>query len=157
MIFVLDDFIKANKLKAKVFATTREVHTADRAAKEMGLEADSVAKTILLMDSSKNPILVILLGRDRVDFAKIKALLGVHDVRLAEPEEVLEITGYEIGGVPPISIYGPVTFMDWRISRKGEIICGGGDELHLMRIHVKEIMENVDGIRVEDVIKRAQD
>ena len=133
---MLKDFIEANKLTAKVFASSGEVHTSQKAALEMGLEEDSVAKSIVLVGSGKQNILVILSGKDRIDFAKIKALLGVSDVRLAEPEEVFEITGYEIGGVPPISIYGVATLMDRRVAKKLEIICGGGDELHLMRIKV---------------------
>lgn len=153
---MLEDFIEANKLSARVFATTRKVHTAEKAALEMGLESDSVAKSIVLVASDGTPVLVILLGRDRVDFTKIKALLGVEDVRLAEPEEVLEITGYEIGGVPPISIYGVRAFIDRRVSRKEEIVCGGGDELHLLRIKVREILENVEGISVEDVVKKVK-
>lgn len=152
---MLEDFIKANKLAAKVFATTREVRTSQKAALELGLGADSVAKSILLIASTGEPVLVVLLGKDRVDFSKIKALLNAGDVRLAEPDEVLEITGYEVGGVPPISIYGVAAFMDTRVAKKEEVVCGGGDEFHLMRIKVKEILENAEGIRVESVIKAA--
>ena len=154
---MLGDFIEVNRLTAEVFATTRDVQTATKAAQEMGLEEGSVAKSIVLMDSNGEPLLVILLGKDRVDFAKIKSIYNVGDVRLAEPDEVYDVTGYEIGGVPPISIYEIRTIMDRRVAKKEEIICGGGDEMHLMRIKVKEILENVEGILIDDVIKTARD
>jgi|SRR3989344_239130 len=153
--FMLRDFISVNKLKAEVFETSREVRTAERASEVMGLEADSVAKSIVMVDPNKNPLLVILLGPDHIDFAKIKALLGVRDIRLAEPDEVFEITGYKVGGVPPISIYGIKTLMDRRAANKIEVICGGGDHAHLMRIKVKEILENVEDIEVEDVARHS--
>ncbi len=150
---MLEDFISANKLTATIFETTRKVQTAEKAAQEMKLEEDSVAKSILFIGSDAGPILVILQGKDRVDFAKLKSLAGVSDVRLAEPEEVFEITGYRIGGVPPISIYGVKTFVDKRITNKDEVICGGGDVDHLMRIKVKEIVDFAEDILVADVRK----
>ncbi|HLC93106.1 MAG TPA: YbaK/EbsC family protein [archaeon] len=154
---MLEDFISANKLTAKVFATSREVQTATKAAQEMGLEEGAIAKSIVLMDSNREPLLVILLGNDKVDFEKMKALLDVKDVRLAEPDEVYNATGYRIGGVPPISIYGILTFIDKRAAKKEEVICGGGDSEHLMRIKVREILENVEDIQIEDVIKVARE
>jgi len=90
---MLEDFIEANNLKARVFEVSEEVHSAAKAAAVMEGDAEAVAKSIVLIDSNKEPLLVILLGKDKIDFAKIKALLGANDVRLAEPEEVLEITG----------------------------------------------------------------
>ncbi len=150
---MLEDFIEANKLSAKVFETTSEVHTAAKAATLMGDDAQAVAKSILLIDSNTNPILVVLLGKDRVDFGKVKEILKVRDVRLAEPEEVSDITGYEIGGVPPVSIYGVRTILDKAVRRKDEVVCGGGDPQHLMRIKVGEILEFAEEITVEDVRK----
>lgn len=150
---MLEDFIHANKLTAKVFPTTAEVHTAAKAASLMGDDAEAVAKSILLVDSDGEAVLVVLLGKDRVDFAKVKTLLGVRDVRLAEPEEVLDITGYEIGGVPPISIYGVTTIIDRRVAKKAEVVCGGGTPQHLMRIKVSEIVEFAEGVRIEDVAR----
>lgn len=150
---MLEDFIQVNRLTAKIFPTTQEVHTAARAAALMGSDAEAVAKSILLIDSNAQPLLVVLLGKDRIDFQKVKALLGVSDVRLAGQQEVYDITGYEIGGVPPISIYGVRTIMDRQVAKKEEVVCGGGDPQHLMRIKVTEILESVEEISIEDVRK----
>ncbi len=149
----LESFIKVNRLSAKVFATTIEVHTAAKAAAELDGDSESVAKSIVLIGSNKEPVLVILLGKDRIDFQKLKGLLNVKDVRMALEKEVFEITGYEVGGVPPISIYGIKTIIDRAVTKKDEVVCGGGDPQHLMRVKVKEILENVEGISIEDVKK----
>ncbi|HZX34338.1 MAG TPA: YbaK/EbsC family protein [archaeon] len=153
MLDELQGFIKVNRLSAQIFEVRGEVHSAAHAAAEMDNEPDKVAKSIVLVDSNKSPVLVILLGKDRVDFQKLKKILNVSDVRLAEPYEVLEMTGFEVGGVPPVSIYGIRTIIDKSAAEKEEIVCGGGDVRHLMRIKVKEILENVEDVEVADVKK----
>ena len=150
---MLEEFIHANRLSAKVFETTKEVHTAAKAAAEMEGDNEAVVKSIVLVGSDQESVLVILLGKDKIDLQKVKKVLGLKDMWLAEPKEVLERTGYEIGGVPPISIYGIKTIIDKKVLEKEDVVCGGGTPNHLMRIKVKEIMENVDDISVEDVKK----
>ena len=147
---MLKDFIKSNKLTAKVFETQGKVQSSAKAAEELN-DADSVAKSILLMDSNDEPILVILLGKDKIDFKKIKEILNISDVQLADEDEVFAITGYRVGGVPPISIHGVKTLIDKAVVGKEEVVCGGGDSSHLMRIKTQEILDSVEDIIVEDV------
>lgn len=150
---MLEDFIKTNKLSAKVFPLTKDVSTSYKAAAALGLGIDAIVKSILLMTSEQEPVLVILLGKDKIDFQKVKKIIGAKDVLLAEPEEVLEITGYEVGGVPPISIYGIRTLVDKGVAEKEEVVCGGGTPEKLMKIKVHEILEFGEDISIENVKK----
>ncbi|HIH09377.1 MAG TPA: YbaK/EbsC family protein [Candidatus Diapherotrites archaeon] len=150
---MLEDFIEVNKLSAKVFPVRDEVHTAAKAAAAMEGDADAVAKSIVLVASGGQGIVVVLLGKDKVDLQKVKSVMGVNDVALASPKEVFGITGYEIGGVPPVSIYGVATIVDRQLLEKGEVICGGGDPHHLMRIRVSDIVEFAENVAIDDVRK----
>ena len=149
---MLEEFIEVNNLSATIFEC-EDSHTAAKAIEATG-DADAVAKSIVLLASNCEPVLVILLGKDKIDLQKVKAVLGVKDVRLCQEKEVFEMTGYEVGGVPPISIYGIKTIMDKAVAEKAEIVCGGGDSKHLMRIKVNEIIEAVDGIVFDDIAKK---
>lgn len=149
---MLEDFITANCLTAKIFQCKEDVNTAAKAALIVGDE-EAVAKSIVLVASNGGAVLVILLGKDKIEFKKLKEVLGVSDVRLANAGEVFDITGYEIGGVPPISIYGVKTILDAEAGKKQEVVCGGGDAQHLMRIKVKEIIDSAEEISVQDVRK----
>jgi prolyl-tRNA editing enzyme YbaK/EbsC (Cys-tRNA(Pro) deacylase) len=149
---MLEDFIEVNKLSAKIFFVPGKAGSSEQASNFVSSKMP-VVKSILLIDSQSEPLLVILLGKDKIDFAKIKKLLNVADVRLATPSEVLKITGYEVGGVPPISIYGVKTFIDKKVACLDEIVCGGGTPEHLMQIRVKEIMDNVEDIKIADIAK----
>jgi prolyl-tRNA editing enzyme YbaK/EbsC (Cys-tRNA(Pro) deacylase) len=62
---------------------------------------------------------------------------------MATPEEVERITGYKVGGVPPI-IDGVETIVDSSLaSESGEVFCGGGDEHTLLAIKPRELIEKL--------------
>ena len=148
---MLEDFIETNKVKAEIINCAREVQSAKDVMDLLKVPLEKIAKTVLFIDSNTDPVLVIQSGNKRISTAKVCALINAQGIRLASAEETLEITGYEIGGVPPISIYAVKTIMDSSVAAQPEVITGGGDKLHLMRISPKTIEENVEGIIIGDV------
>lgn len=91
--------------------------TAADAAAAIGCEVAQIASSIVLV-AGEVAIVVVTSGANRVSMAKVAAERGVDegDVRMAEPDEVREATGYAIGGVPPFCHRGeggPVpTYLD---------------------------------------------
>src|SRR5437667_6755236 len=77
------------------------VRTVEEAARKVS--ADRIIKSIVLVGSDKQPILAILPAKNKISYKKVKTLLEVKDVRLAQPDEVLEHSGYPVGGVPPFN------------------------------------------------------
>src|SRR2546421_8365911 len=71
------------------------VRTVEEAARKVS--ADKIIKSIVLVGSDKKPILAILPAKNKISYKKIKTLLKVKDVRLAQPDEVLEHSGYPVG------------------------------------------------------------
>ncbi len=51
--------------------------------------------------ADEEPIVVVTSGANRVSEDRLADFLGADAVRMAEPEEVREATGWSIGGVPP--------------------------------------------------------
>ncbi len=148
---MLDEFIEANGLKAEIIKCKHEVITASDVSDLLKIPLEQVIKTILFIDSNNEPVLAILLGNDRVSREKLCRTLKTDSLRTAEPNEVFEITGYEVGGVPPISVYGVKTVMDKKVKEKEFVVGGGGDIMHLLRISPKEIEENAEGILIVDI------
>ncbi|MCC5447294.1 aminoacyl-tRNA deacylase [Candidatus Nanobsidianus stetteri] len=103
-----------------------------------------IAKSILLICDNK-PLLCFLLGKDMIDLNKIKKYFNCNDVRLAKAKEVKEITGYDIGGVPPIGLKQKIrTIVDKSIIDLNDdqiIYCGGGSHYHLLRISKKDLLK----------------
>ena len=70
------------------------VRTVREAARAVGVGEDKIIKTIVVNCGDEFRA-YILRGNKRLD---VKSL----GCRLATPEEVLTVTGYPIGGVPPV-------------------------------------------------------
>ncbi len=138
---MLSDFILANNLTAKIIDCEQPVHTVRQACEEMGCEPDEIIKSILFVDENKNPVLAIVLGNDRVSETKLCSAAGAKSLRIASEKEVFENTGYEIGGVPPISIFGVRTIIDKKVMLKELVTGGGGDDTHLLQIPTRELLE----------------
>jgi Cys-tRNA(Pro) deacylase len=74
-------------------------HTAVAAAAALGTDVDKIVKSLVFMAADR-PILVLASGPNRVDLAKVSALVG-QPIARANADQVRQATGYAIGGVPP--------------------------------------------------------
>jgi len=77
--------------------------TAGQAAAAAGCSLGAIVKSLLFLIDG-NPTLVLVAGDRMADQRKLAAHFGIgkRRVRLAGGETVRNITGYDIGGVPPI-------------------------------------------------------
>ena len=94
-------------LRAGGFANTVQelevaVKTAAAAAEAVGCTPAQIVKSLVFQRvTSGAPVLVVASGANRVSEAKLETLLG-EPVRMGPPKFVREVTGYAIGGIPPL-------------------------------------------------------
>jgi len=120
--------------------------TAEDAARSLGVPVERIAKTVIVI-TDRGPLALFLRGPHRVDFEAVKRILGLKKLRMASPDEVERITGYRVGGVPPL-IEGVETIVEESLAGEAsEIFCGGGDERTLIAIRPRELVEKL-GLRV---------
>ncbi|MBI5167617.1 MAG: YbaK/EbsC family protein [candidate division NC10 bacterium] len=86
-------------LQVREFAESTK--TSQEAADAVGCSVAQIVKSLLFLVDERH-YLVLTSGANRVDAAKLNALTGGGKVRLADAETVRRVTGYAIGGVPPI-------------------------------------------------------
>jgi prolyl-tRNA editing enzyme YbaK/EbsC (Cys-tRNA(Pro) deacylase) len=77
------------------------VRTSADAAREIGCEVRQIAKSIIFRSASGRGVLVITSGANRVNESAVTALIG-EPIGRADPDFVREVTGFAIGGVPPL-------------------------------------------------------
>ncbi len=81
-------------------------HTAEAAAAAVGAELGQIVKSLVFVAPEEGgglePILCLVSGPNRVDLARLAAVTGEPEVRRATATETRELTGYSIGGIPPI-------------------------------------------------------
>lgn len=94
---------KGVALDVRVFPES--AHTAEMAAAAVGAEIGQIVKSLVFVapdERGLEPVLCLVSGPNRVDMARLAAVIGEPDVRRATANEVRELTGFSIGGVPPI-------------------------------------------------------
>ena len=74
--------------------------TAADAARAVGTDVGAIVKSLVFM-AGDEPVLVLTSGANRVDTAALSRHLG-KAVRRADADEVRAVTGFPIGGVPPL-------------------------------------------------------
>jgi Cys-tRNA(Pro) deacylase len=78
-----------------------DTSTAVLAAEALDTSVGSIVKS-LLFDAGEESVLLLVAGDRKVDARALGRELGVSKVRLAKPDAVIAITGYAVGGVPPV-------------------------------------------------------
>ena len=85
-----------------VIEHAESTRTAQEAADRAGCELGQIVKSLIFKGKdSHKPILVLTSGANRVDEKRIAGYAGEHIVR-ADADFVRAVTGFAIGGVPPI-------------------------------------------------------
>jgi prolyl-tRNA editing enzyme YbaK/EbsC (Cys-tRNA(Pro) deacylase) len=101
------------------------------------IAVDEICKTILLKSSDGETHAVLLLGNHRVDFKKVKGVIGAN-VRIATFQEVKATTGVEPGAVCPILLRVPL-LVDRRVLAKERINFGSGHHLYGVEIDSRDL------------------
>lgn len=101
---------KGVALEIRVFSES--THTAEEAAAAVGAELGQIVKSLVFVapepDGRLEPVLCLVSGPNRVDLARLAAVVAEPDVRRATANEARELTGFVIGGIPPIGHARPL-------------------------------------------------
>jgi prolyl-tRNA editing enzyme YbaK/EbsC (Cys-tRNA(Pro) deacylase) len=95
-----------------VHVFTESTHTAEDAARAVEAELGQIVKSLVFVapgaDGALEAVICLVSGPNRVDLARLAAVAGEPDVRRANASEAKELTGFTIGGIPPIGHARPV-------------------------------------------------
>ena len=114
-----------------VIAFDESTHTAVEAAAAVGADLGQIVKSLVFVapvdDGALEPIVCLVSGRSRVDVARLAAVTGESDIRRASAREAYELTGFAIGGIPPIGFAGTMrVIMDPDLGRYQTVWAAAG-------------------------------
>jgi prolyl-tRNA editing enzyme YbaK/EbsC (Cys-tRNA(Pro) deacylase) len=96
----------------EVSTFSESTHTAEDAAAALGVELGQIVKSLVFVvpadGGPPEPILCLVSGVNRVDMARLAAVSGEPAIRRATAREANDLTGFTIGGIPPIGHDRPV-------------------------------------------------
>jgi len=140
-VMLLQQYIDDNGLKAKIVEFDKPTLTVEQSIKVLKCQAEDIVKSIVVVTNTNEFYLVLLQGNRKIKTKKLKKLLNVKDIRLASPQQVLDITKYNVGHVPPVSNALPVVIDELAAEQGGKIYGGGGAPTKLLHISIEEILD----------------
>ena len=138
----LEEFMQQNHIPGEILHLDVPTPTVESAASAVGSDPESIVKS-LLFKINADLVLAITCGPAHIDRRAIAAhfQVGRKKVKLADPQTVLEATGYQVGAMPPFGHYKPLrTLIDQRVLEKDEIYAGGGSDQALLRLQPETIL-----------------
>ena len=84
-----------------VFRHAGQLHSLEQAAKERGQRPEQVVRSIVFRCAEGEYLMVLIAGPQQIDWKMLRHHLGRSRITMATPEEVLEVTGYELGAGAP--------------------------------------------------------
>ena len=123
----VQDALAARGFQNQVQELRETARTAAEAAAAVGCEVGQIAKSLVFKGRvSGRAVLVIAAGSNRVDTAKVEALVG-EPLERPDADFVRAETGFAIGGIPPLGHDRPLlTFIDEALRRYPAIWAAAG-------------------------------
>ena len=135
----------------KVEALNGSARTAIDAATSLNCEVGAIVKSLFLRTEG-NFILCLVAGDKRCSLNKVKKILNLKDVSMADAEQVKSQTGFSIGGVSPVAHLNKIKILiDTSLSRYEHVYAAAGHPNSIFRIMYKQLIELTEGTE-EDIV-----
>jgi prolyl-tRNA editing enzyme YbaK/EbsC (Cys-tRNA(Pro) deacylase) len=138
----LEAYLKQHEIDSEIILLEVHTPTVEAAAEAVSVSPDQIVKTLLFLVDGE-AVLVIANGTGRID----RRLLGKHfgvsrkKTKFADPDTVIELTGYPVGAVPPIGHKTPIpALIDPDILEQEFVYGGGGADSALCRFKPEDIL-----------------
>jgi len=111
----------------QVFEHAKPPRTLEQAAEERGQRPEQVVRSILFRVSRDEYLMVLMAGPGRIDWKNLRKVVGKSRLSMASKEEVLQVTGYELGAVAPFGLPEQLRILvDESVIHQQEISLGSG-------------------------------
>ena len=135
----------------KVEVLNSSARTAKDAAISLKCEVGAIVKSLLLR-TEDNFILCLVSGDKRCSLNKVKKILNIKDVSMADAEQVKSQTGFSIGGVSPIAhLNKNKILIDISLSRYEHVYAAAGHPNSIFKISYKQLIKLTEGIE-KDIV-----
>ena len=144
-------FLRDTGAEARLEEYASEAATASDAADAIGCTLGQIVKSLVFV-SDGTPLVALVPGDRRADTAKVAHLVEAKRVAVAKPQEVVDATGFEPGGVAPFPLERvPVVLVERTLLRHPTVWAGAGSERHMVALSPAELVRLTRG-RVEDIV-----
>jgi len=133
----------------RVFTHPGPVTSLEQAAHERGQQPEQVIRSILFRLAEGEYLMVLMAGPAQIPWKALRKFVGQSRLTMASAEEVLEVTGYEIGAVGPFGLPAPLRILiDASVVAQDEVSFGSGVRGTTIFIGVEDLMRALGEVEV---------
>jgi len=142
----IQDLLDSLGYEYKVIEHTESTRTAQEAADRAGCELGQIVKSLIFKGKvSGKPILVLTSGANRVNEKRIRDHAG-EGIGKADADFVRSVTGYAIGGVPPIGhVQKMETFIDEDFFHYATVWAAAGTPNAIFELKTEDLQKMTEG------------
>ena len=146
----IQDLLNALGYNYTVIEHTESTRTAQEAADRAGCEIGQIVKSLIFKGSdSGKPILVLTSGANRVDEKRIEQYAG-ETISRPNADFVRTVTGFAIGGVPPVGHAQKMeTYIDEDFRAYPTIWAAAGTPNAIFELNTEDLQKMTDGAVVQ--------
>jgi prolyl-tRNA editing enzyme YbaK/EbsC (Cys-tRNA(Pro) deacylase) len=147
------EFMKQHNLEDKVMEFDTSSATVELAAKAVGTIPARIAKTLSFRQKEGGGFLVVTAGDAKIDNVKFKNSFHTK-AKMLKPEEVLELTGFAVGGVCPFGIDKNVPiYLDISLKRFSTVFPACGSSSSAVELDCETLFKLSGALEWVDVCK----
>lgn len=132
-----------------IFTHTGPVHSIGQAAAERNQEISQVVRSILFRLNEGEYAMVLVAGPNQISWRTLRRHFRQSRLTIASPEEVLEVTGYEIGTVSPFGLKEQIPILaDESVFAPSAISLGSGKKNTAILITIKNFKKALGDVEI---------
>ena len=110
-----------------------------QAGTQLGLGTLSAMAPTFILQTEMGYLAAIIRGDTRLSYKKIRRKLGLKNISLAAPDQVIQLTGSEVGYVALVNP-GVQTIVDTRVTEVAMIYGGSGESKHTLQVSPQDLI-----------------
>lgn len=124
----------------RVFRHAGPVASLEQAALERGQKPEQVVRSIVFRVGEGECVMVLMAGARQVAWRALRRYLGQSRLTTATEDELLRVTGYQVGAVSPFGLPTPMrTLVDEGVFANEEVSLGSGERGLTVILRAKDL------------------
>jgi len=146
--------LTAMQIPHRLFRHPKPVNSLAEAAAERGQRPEQIVRSILFRLAQDDYVMVLMAGPSQISWRALRRHLGQSRLSMAKAEEIMAVTGYQIGAVSPFGLPNPLrVLVDQTVLAQSEISIGSGERGTTVIMQVDDLMRALGEVEIGQFVE----
>jgi Cys-tRNA(Pro)/Cys-tRNA(Cys) deacylase len=139
--------LESQNIPYRAYTYSTDIRSAEDVAQVLGIPAQEVYKTLVVLPPHGKPLLVIIPGPCALALKRLAQVLGEKKLRMASHREAEELTGLQVGGISALALgdRGFKVYVEQVAQTLTEFVVSAGQRGMNLRLRVDDFMRLTKG------------